>query len=144
NLLTAAGLGISTCVGIGGDPVIGSTFTDVLDLYRNDADTHALILIGEIGGSDEETAAEMIGRGYPKPVVAFISGRSAPPGKRMGHAGAIISGSAGTPQSKVQAFERVGVPVGETLDQVVDEVRRALATAGALASRVAVPRRPEA
>jgi succinyl-CoA synthetase alpha subunit len=126
NLLTEAGLGVSTCVGIGGDPIIGTTFVDVLELFRNDAGTESLILIGEIGGSDEEMAAELIGRGYPKPVVAFISGRSAPPGKRMGHAGAIISGTSGTPQSKVAAFGRAGVPVGETLDEVVQIVAKGL------------------
>jgi succinyl-CoA synthetase alpha subunit len=126
NLLTEAGLGVSTCVGIGGDPIIGTTFVDVLELFRNDADTHALILIGEIGGSDEEMAAELIEKGYSKPVVAFISGRSAPPGKRMGHAGAIISGTSGTPQSKVAAFGRAKVPVGETLDEVVQLVGKEL------------------
>jgi succinyl-CoA synthetase alpha subunit len=122
NLLTEAGLGVSTCVGIGGDPIIGTTFTDVLELFRDNAATRAVILIGEIGGSDEEMAAELIERGYPKPVVAFISGRSAPPGKRMGHAGAIISGNTGTPQSKVEAFKKAGVYVGETLDDVVQHV----------------------
>jgi len=119
NLLTEAGLGVSTCIGIGGDPVIGTTFTDVLELFRGDDATRAVILIGEIGGSDEEMAAELIGAGYPKPVVAFISGRSAPPGKRMGHAGAIISGNTGTPQSKVAAFQKANVYVGDTLDDVV-------------------------
>jgi succinyl-CoA synthetase alpha subunit len=122
NLLTEASLGVSTCVGIGGDPVIGTTFTDVLELFRVDPTTQAVILIGEIGGSDEEMAAEVIAKGYPKPVVAFISGRSAPPGKRMGHAGAIISGNTGTPQSKVQAFLSAGVAVEETLDDVVKRV----------------------
>jgi succinyl-CoA synthetase alpha subunit len=122
NLLTEAGLGVSTCVGIGGDPIIGTTFADVLELFRNDKATRAVILIGEIGGADEEMAAELIERGYPKPVVAFISGRSAPAGKRMGHAGAIISGNTGTPQSKVEAFKRAGVYVGETLDDVVQHV----------------------
>jgi succinyl-CoA synthetase alpha subunit len=126
NLLTEAGLGVSTCVGIGGDPIIGTTFVDVLELFRNDAGTDALVLIGEIGGSDEEMAAELIGKGYPKPVVAFISGRSAPPGKRMGHAGAIISGTSGTPQSKVAAFGAANVPVGETLDEVVQIVGKEL------------------
>lgn len=126
SLLTQAGLGVSTCVGIGGDPIIGTTFIDVLEMFRNDPGTEAIVLIGEIGGSDEEMAAELIGRGYPKPVVAFVSGRSAPPGKRMGHAGAIISGSSGTPQSKVAAFQRVGVPVGETLDEVVEILRKKL------------------
>jgi len=122
NVLSEAGLGVSTCVGIGGDPVIGTTFTDVLKLFRDDPATHAVILIGEIGGSDEEMAADLIAQGYPKPVVAFISGRSAPPGKRMGHAGAIISGNTGTPQSKVKAFGKAGVYVGETLDEVVKHV----------------------
>ncbi|MEA2642922.1 MAG: succinyl-CoA synthetase alpha subunit [Chloroflexota bacterium] len=123
NLLTENGLGVSTCVGIGGDPVIGTTFTDVLELFRDDPDTCAVILIGEIGGADEEMAAELIGSGYPKPVVSFISGRSAPPGKRMGHAGAIISGNTGTPQGKVDAFKAVGVQVGDTLDEVVHIVQ---------------------
>jgi succinyl-CoA synthetase alpha subunit len=123
NLITEAGLGVSTCVGIGGDPLIGTTFVDVLDLFRDDAQTRGVILIGEIGGSDEEMAAELIGRGFPKPVVAFISGRSAPPGKRMGHAGAIISGNTGTPQSKLQAFKNAGVQVGDTLDEVVAMLR---------------------
>ncbi len=126
NLLTNNGLGVSTCVGIGGDPLIGTTFVDVLELFRNDAGTEAIVLIGEIGGSDEEMAAELIGAGYPKPVVAFISGRSAPPGKRMGHAGAIISGTSGTPQSKVSAFEKAGVPIGETLEDVVQLVKKEL------------------
>jgi succinyl-CoA synthetase alpha subunit len=107
-------------VGIGGDPLIGSTFVDILALFRDDPETEAIVLIGEIGGSDEEAAARYIAEtAYPKPVVAFISGRSAPPGKRMGHAGAIISGSSGTPQAKVEAFQRAGVPVADTLDQVV-------------------------
>jgi len=127
NLLGEAGLGVSTCVGIGGDPVIGTTFLDVLQLFRDDADTDAVVLIGEIGGSDEETAAEYIASGYPKPVVAFVSGRTAPPGKRMGHAGAIIVGTRGTAQSKVAAFEAARVPVADTLEQVVDLVRERLA-----------------
>jgi succinyl-CoA synthetase alpha subunit len=124
-LLTDAGLGCSTCVGIGGDPVIGTTFVDVLALFRDDPDTERIVLIGEIGGSDEEAAAAYIAEtAYPKPVVAFISGRSAPPGKRMGHAGAIISGTSGTPQAKVEAFQRVGVPVADTLDEVVPLLQR--------------------
>jgi len=126
SLLTGAGLGCSTCVGIGGDPIIGTTFVDVLAMFRDDPDTEAVVLIGEIGGSDEETAAAYIEQTkFPKPVVAFISGRSAPPGKRMGHAGAIISGTSGTPQAKVEAFQRVGVPVADTLDQVITLLRKA-------------------
>jgi succinyl-CoA synthetase alpha subunit len=124
-LLTDAFLGCSTCVGIGGDPVIGTTFVDVLRLFRDDPDTHSIVLIGEIGGSDEEAAAAYIGQtAYPKPVVAFISGRSAPPGKRMGHAGAIISGTSGTPQAKVEAFQQAGVPVADTLDEVIPLLQR--------------------
>lgn len=126
NLLSEAGLGVSTCVGVGGDPVIGTTFVDVLKLFRDDPQTEAVLVIGEIGGVDEEMAAEYIKAEFRKPVVAFISGRSAPPGKRMGHAGAIIVGSMGTPQSKVQAFQAAGVPVAETLDEMVEMARQAL------------------
>lgn len=118
--ITKAGSGVSTCIGVGGDPIIGIKFVDALKLFRDDPETKAVIIIGEIGGSDEETAAEYIKTtSYPKPVVAFISGRSAPPGKRMGHAGAIISGGKGTPQAKVKAFEEAGVPIGNTLEDVV-------------------------
>ncbi len=131
NLISEAGAGVSTCVGIGGDPLIGTTFVDVLDLFRDDPQTRGVVLIGEIGGSDEEMAAELIGRGYPKPVVAFISGRSAPPGKRMGHAGAIISGNTGTPESKLKAFEAAGVPVGDTLDDVVAQLTKLMAASPA-------------
>lgn len=120
DLITKAGLGVSTCIGIGGDPIIGTRFLDALKLFRDDDETKVVVLIGEIGGSDEETAAAYIKEtSYPKPVVAFISGRSAPPGKRMGHAGAIISGGTGTPQAKVKAFDEAGVPVGNTLEEVV-------------------------
>lgn len=118
-LLQDANLGVSTCVGIGGDPVIGTVFTDVLERFETDPDTKAVLLIGEIGGSDEEMAAEMIGSTFTKPIVTFISGRSAPPGKRMGHAGAIISGTSGTPQSKVAAFQGKGVAVADTLPHMV-------------------------
>ncbi len=118
--VTNAGMGVSTCLGIGGDPIIGTRFVDALKLFRDDDETKAVILIGEIGGSDEEDAAHYIQEtAFPKPVVAFISGRSAPPGKRMGHAGAIISGGKGTPQAKVKAFEEAGVPIGNTLEEVV-------------------------
>jgi len=118
--ITNMGMGVSTCIGIGGDPIIGTRFIDALKLFRDDDGTKIVVLIGEIGGSDEETAAAYIKEtSYPKPVVAFISGRSAPAGKRMGHAGAIISGGTGTPQAKVKAFEEAGVPVGNTLEEVV-------------------------
>ncbi|MEA2672539.1 MAG: succinyl-CoA synthetase alpha subunit, partial [Chloroflexota bacterium] len=117
--LSQAGHGQTTAVGIGGDPVLGLTFTDVLDLFREDDATRAVVMVGEIGGSDEEAAAELIAAGYPKPVVAFISGRTAPPGKRMGHAGAIISGNRGTAQSKIDALTAAGAVVGDTIEDVV-------------------------
>lgn len=112
--MTKSGMGQSTCVGIGGDPVVGSGFIDLLELFEQDSGTDGVFLIGEIGGEDEELAAEYIHRHMTKPVVAFISGRTAPPGKRMGHAGAIISGGRGTAKAKVVALEKVGVPVADT------------------------------
>jgi succinyl-CoA synthetase alpha subunit len=112
--LTSLGVGQSTCIGIGGDPVKGTDFIDALELFQNDPDTKAVILIGEIGGSAEELAAEWIQANMTKPVVAFIAGLTAPPGRRMGHAGAIISGGTGTGQGKVAAFERCGVIVAPT------------------------------
>jgi len=125
--ITNMGMGVSTCIGIGGDPIIGTRFIDALKLFRDDDGTKIVVLIGEIGGSDEETAAAYIKEtSYPKPVVAFISGRSAPAGKRMGHAGAIISGGTGTPQAKVKAFEEAGVPVGNTLEEVVQLAKERL------------------
>ena len=112
--LSAKGLGQSTCIGLGGDPITGLSFVDVLREFEGDKQTRAVALIGEIGGNLEELAAEFISaKGYAKPVVAFIAGRTAPPGKRMGHAGAIIMGRAGTAQSKVEAFRRAGVSVAE-------------------------------
>ena len=117
--LTKVGRGQSTVVGIGGDPVPGLSFADVVGLFEKDPETTHLVLIGEIGGSDEERAAELL-EGTRLKVVAFISGRTAPEGKRMGHAGAIVSGNKGTAKSKVEAFERVGIPVAETTDQIVE------------------------
>jgi succinyl-CoA synthetase alpha subunit len=112
--LTRAGMGQSTCVGIGGDPIIGTTFVDCLRAFASDPETEAVVVSGEIGGSDEEDAAAFIRDHLPdKPVVAFIGGRSAPKGKRLGHAGAIISGTTGTPESKVRAFGEAGVPVAD-------------------------------
>ncbi|HKW07536.1 MAG TPA: succinate--CoA ligase subunit alpha [Candidatus Dormibacteraeota bacterium] len=117
--LSAKKMGQSTIVGIGGDPVLGLTFSDVVELFEKDKDTTQLVLIGEIGGSDEEHAAELLARGSRLKTVAFISGRTAPEGKRMGHAGAIISGNRGTAKSKEEAFERAGVVVAETTDEIV-------------------------
>lgn len=129
--LTRAGLGQTTCVGIGGDPVPGLRFVDVLEAFENDSETEAIVLVGEIGGSDEEAAAEFI-RTMSKPVVAFISGRTAPPGKRMGHAGAIISQGRGTPESKVAALQAAGVPVADRTSEVPGLVQEALRGAAAV------------
>jgi len=126
NELTRAGLGQSTCIGIGGDPILGTTFADVLPLFEADPATDVVVMVGEIGGSDEEIAAEYI-KTMKKPVVGFISGRTAPPGKRMGHAGAIISGKSGTAQAKVEALEAAGVPIADTTRQIPDLVKAALA-----------------
>ena len=117
--LSAAGMGQSTIVGIGGDPVLGMTFSDVVQLFEKDPATTHLVLIGEIGGSDEERAAELLGLGTRLKAVAFISGRTAPEGKRMGHAGAIISGNRGTAKSKEEAFRQAGVAIAETTDDIV-------------------------
>jgi len=121
--LTTAGIGQTTCIGIGGDPLIGTKFIDVLRLFEADAATEAVILIGEIGGSDEEEAADFVRTSMRKPVVGFIAGRTAPPGRRMGHAGAIVSGNAGTASDKVAALERAGVPVAPTPSGVVERLR---------------------
>ena len=121
--LSAAGMGQSTIVGIGGDPVLGLTFADVVQLFEKDPATTHLVVIGEIGGSDEEHAAELLGHGTRLKTVAFISGRTAPEGKRMGHAGAIISGNRGTAKSKEEAFRKAGVAVAETTDEIVGLLR---------------------
>jgi succinyl-CoA synthetase alpha subunit len=121
--LTKAGLGQSTCIGIGGDPITGLSFVEVLQLYEKDPDTESVVLIGEIGGEAEEEAADYIKRSFSKKVVAFIAGRTAPPEKKMGHAGAIISGSRGTPDSKIKAFGDAGVPVVDRPDQVPEALR---------------------
>jgi succinyl-CoA synthetase alpha subunit len=122
--LTRAGLGQSSCIGIGGDPIVGTNLLDTMELFAADDETEAVVLIGEIGGSDEEIAAEMIRGGYPKKVGVFIAGHSAPPGKRMGHAGAIVSGGTGTAAEKVAAFAAVGVEVADTPAQIVDIMKR--------------------
>jgi succinyl-CoA synthetase alpha subunit len=123
--LTRAGMGQTTCLGIGGDQVIGTNFIDALEMFQADADTRAIVLIGEIGGSDEEEAAKYIKANVTKPVVSFIAGQTAPPGKRMGHAGAIVSGGSGTAAEKVAAFEAVGVPVAKIPSEITGLLAKA-------------------
>ncbi len=124
--LTKVGLGQSTAVGIGGDPIIGTSFVDVLELFQADPATEAIVMIGEIGGTDEEDAAAFIRERVTKPVVGFIAGQTAPPGKRMGHAGAIISGGAGTAASKMEALTAAGVSVARTPSEVPGLLRTAM------------------
>jgi succinyl-CoA synthetase alpha subunit len=109
--LTREGLGQSTCIGIGGDPIVGSSFIDILEMFRVDDQTHGVVLVGEIGGNAEEQAAAYIRKNFHKPVISFIAGRSAPPGKRMGHAGAIISGGQGGAEDKIRAMKEAGITV---------------------------------
>lgn len=126
NMLTESDLGQSTCVGIGGDPVSGLYFIDLLEMYENDPETEAVVLIGEIGGDAEEQAAKYIREKMTKPVVAFIAGQSAPPGKRMGHAGAIISSGSGTAEEKIKAFAGAGVPVAKEPGEIPALVKQKL------------------
>ncbi len=124
--LSEMGIGQSTVVGIGGDPIIGSRFVDILALFQQDPATKAIVLIGEIGGNDEELAAAYIREHVTKPVVAFIAGQTAPPGKRMGHAGAIISGGKGTAADKIKALEAVGVPVAHHPGEIAELIAQRL------------------
>ncbi len=126
NMLSESGLGQTTCVGIGGDAVSGLYFRDLLEMYENDPETKAVVLIGEIGGDAEEQAAQFIKDHMKKPVVAFIAGQSAPPGKRMGHAGAIISSGSGTAEEKIKAFAAAGVPVAKEPGEIPDLVKQRL------------------
>jgi len=124
--LSRAGLGQSTCLGIGGDPVVGTHFVDALEQFEADPATEAVVVIGEIGGTDEEEATQYIRRHVRKPVVAFVAGQTAPPGKRMGHAGAIISGGSGTAAEKMAAFEAAGVPVARIPSEIPSLIAQAL------------------
>ncbi|GAB4130646.1 MAG: succinate--CoA ligase subunit alpha [Thermogutta sp.] len=125
--LTQLGLGQSTCVGLGGDPIVGSSFTDLLELFAADPETEGVLLIGEIGGNAEEQAAEYIATRFSKPVAAFIAGRTAPPGKRMGHAGAVITGGKGTAADKIKVLNEAGVVVAESPADMGAAMKRALA-----------------
>jgi succinyl-CoA synthetase alpha subunit len=125
--LTNVGLGQTTCVGIGGDPLIGTDFIECLEAFEQDPDTRAVVMIGEIGGTDEQDAARYVRAHLSKPVVGFIAGQTAPPGRRMGHAGAIISGSAGTAEEKMKAFEDNGIPVAKRPVDIVGLIQEALA-----------------
>ena len=116
------GIGQSTCVGIGGDPIIGSTFIDILALFQEDPETEVIALIGEIGGSDEEEAAAFITSRVSKPVVGFVAGKTAPPDRRMGHAGAIVSAGRGTAAEKIAALQRAGVTVGNSTDETAEAI----------------------
>jgi succinyl-CoA synthetase alpha subunit len=124
--LTKLGIGQSTCIGIGGDPIIGTTFLDAIQLFNADPDTHAIVMIGEIGGNAEETAAEYIKSHVKKPVVGFIAGQTAPPGRRMGHAGAIISGGSGKAEDKMKAMEEAGITVCATPAEIGEKIKSRL------------------
>ena len=123
--MTDAGMGQSTCVGIGGDPIVGTSFIDVLEAFNADPQTEAIVMIGEIGGEEEEKAAAFVERQVRKPMAAFIAGRTAPPGRRMGHAGAIISGGSGTAASKREALEAAGIAVADSPSHIPQLLRAA-------------------
>ena len=124
--LTKLGIGQSTCIGIGGDPIIGTNFLDAIELLNADPDTHAIVMIGEIGGNAEETAAVYIREHVQKPVIGFIAGQTAPPGRRMGHAGAIISGGAGKADDKMEAMARAGITVCASPAEIGEKVKSRL------------------
>jgi len=124
--LTKAGLGQSTCIGIGGDPIIGTNYIDLLKRFKDDNETEGVVLIGEIGGTAEEEAAEYIQREFPKPVIAFVAGQTAPPGRRMGHAGAIISGGQGKAQDKIKALQGAGITVALNLGTLGETAKKVM------------------
>jgi succinyl-CoA synthetase alpha subunit len=124
--LTKLGIGQSTCIGIGGDPIIGTNFLDALTLFNNDPDTHAIVMIGEIGGNAEETAAAYVKANVKKPVIGFVAGQTAPPGRRMGHAGAIIAGGSGKASDKIQAMKDAGITVCSTPAEIGEKVKSRL------------------
>ncbi len=124
--LTGLGIGQSTCIGIGGDPIIGTTHTDAIRFFNEDPDTHAIVMIGEIGGNAEETAADYIAKYVKKPVIGFIAGQTAPPGRRMGHAGAIISGGSGRAEDKIAAMKAAGITVCPTPAEIGEKVKSRL------------------
>jgi succinyl-CoA synthetase alpha subunit len=124
---TRAGVGQSSCVGIGGDPIIGTLFIDILEMFQNDPDTHSIVMIGEIGGDAEIKAAEYIKKHITKPICCFIAGQTAPKGKRMGHAGAIISGAAGTAEEKMAALQEAGALVAKTTAEIGETLLKAIA-----------------
>ena len=126
--LTALGIGQTTCIGLGGDPIIGTVFVDALELFQKDPETEAVVLIGEIGGNQEQRAAEFIKNRMTKPVVAFVAGASAPPGRRMGHAGAIITGASGRAQDKMDALAAVGVTVTKSPAEIGSTIQKVLAS----------------
>ena len=133
--LTCAGIGQTTCLGIGGDQIIGTNFIDVLEMFEADKATKAVVMIGEIGGTDEEQAAKFVKKKMTKPVVGFIAGRMAPPGKRMGHAGAIISGGSGTADDKIKALNAAGIPVAASPTEIPDLIREKLANKKAASTK---------
>jgi succinyl-CoA synthetase alpha subunit len=126
--LTALGIGQSTCVGLGGDPIIGTVFVDALELFQKDRQTEAVVLIGEIGGNQEQIAAEFIAKKMTKPVIAFVAGSSAPPGRRMGHAGAIITGSSGKAQEKIAALRAAGATIADSPAEIGTATQKVLAS----------------
>ena len=124
--LTRLGIGQSTCIGIGGDPIIGTNFLDALQLFNDDPDTHAIVMIGEIGGNAEETAAAYVKANVKKPVVGFVAGQTAPPGRRMGHAGAIIAGGSGKASDKIKAMEEAGITVCSSPAEIGEKIQSRL------------------